>query len=70
MKSAAFDVSSVRLKLRYMVDKGYITLEQLDEPSPGFKSNMNVHMRDFPNGYRGVRHQNLLRIENILPPAK
>ena len=70
MKSKAFDVSSVRLKLRYMVDKGYITLEQLDEPSPGFKSNMNVHMRDFPNGYRGVRHQNLLRIENILPPAK
>ena len=70
MKSKAFDVSSVRLKLSYMVDKGYITLEQLDEPSPGFRSNMNVHMRDFPNGYRGVRHQNLLRIENILPPAK
>lgn len=70
MKSAAFDVSSIRLKLRYMVDKGYISLEQLDEPSPGFKSNMNVHMRDFPSGYRGVRHKNLLRIENFLPPAK
>jgi len=70
MKSAAFDVSSIRLKLRYMVDKGYVTLEQLDEPSPGFKSNMNVHMRDFPSGYRGVRHKNLLRIENFLPPAK
>ena len=70
MKSAAFDVSSIRLKLRYMIEQGYITLDQLDEPSPGFKSNMNVHMRDFPKGYRGVRHQNLLRIENILPPAK
>ena len=70
MAARAFDVSSIRLKLRYMVDKGYVTLEQLDEPSPGFKSNMNVHMRDFPKGYRGVRHQNLLRIENILPPAK
>ena len=70
MKSAAFDVSSIRLKLRYMVEQGYITLEQLDEPSPGFKSNMNVHMRDFPKGYRGVRHQNLLRIEHILPPAQ
>lgn len=69
MARKAFDVNSIRLKLRYMVDKGYITLEQLDEPSPGFKSNMNVHMRDFPNGYRGVRHQNLLRIENILPPV-
>ena len=70
MATKAFDVSSIRLKLRYMVDKGYVTLEQLDEPSPGFRSNMNVHMRDFPKGYRGVRHQNLLRIENILPPAK
>jgi hypothetical protein len=53
-----------------MIDKGYVTLEQLDEPSPGFRSNMNVHMRDFPKGYRGVRHKNLLRIENFLPPAK
>ena len=70
MAARAFDVSSICLKLRYMVNKGYVTLEQLDEPSPGFKSNMNVHMRDFPKGYRGVRHQNLLRIENILPPAK
>jgi|TARA_X000001388_G_scaffold20774_1_gene13762 hypothetical protein len=70
MARKAFDVSSIRLKLRHMVDEGYVTLEQLDEPSPGFRSNMNVHMRDFPKGYRGVRHQNLLRIENILPPAK
>lgn len=70
MARKAFDVNSIRLKLNYMVEQGYITLEQLDEPSPGFRSNMNVHMRDFPNGYRGVRHQNLLRIENILPPAK
>lgn len=37
MAVRAFDVSSIRLKLRYMVDKGYVTLEQLDEPSPGFK---------------------------------
>jgi hypothetical protein len=70
MAARAFDVSSIRLKLRYMVDKGYVTLEQLDEPSPGFKLNMNVLMRDFPSGYRGVRYKNLLRIENFLPPAK
>jgi len=61
MKPAAFDVTSVRLKLRYMVENNYVTIDDLDEPSPGFKSNMNVHMRDFPSGYRGVRHQNLLR---------
>jgi len=61
MKPAAFDVTSVRLKLRHMVKQGLLTIEHLDQPSPGFKSNMNVHMRDFPSGYRGVRHKNLLR---------
>ena len=61
MKPVAFDVTSVRLKLRHMVKQGLLTIEHLDQPSPGFKSNMNVHMRDFPSGYRGVRHQNLLR---------
>jgi len=61
MKPAAFDVTSVRLKLRYMVESNYVTIDQLDEPSPGFKSNMNVSLHHFPNGYRGVRHKNLLR---------
>ena len=61
MKPSAFDVSSVRLKLRHMVEQGLLTIEHLDQPSPGFKSNMNVHMRDFPSGYHGVRHKNLLR---------
>jgi len=61
MKPVAFDVTSVRLKLRHMVKQGLLTIEHLDQPSPGFKSNMNVHMRDFPSGYRGVRHKNLLR---------
>jgi hypothetical protein len=65
MASKAFDVSSIRLKLCYMVEQGYITLEQLDEPSPDFRSNMNVPFQHFPKGYRGVRHQNLLRTENI-----
>ena len=61
MKPSAFDVSSVRLKLMHMVEQGLLTIEDLDQPSPGFKSNMNVHMRDFPSGYHGVRHKNLLR---------
>ena len=69
MARKAFDVNSIRLKLRYMVEQGYLTLDHLDEPSPGFKLNINVHMRDFPKGYRGVRHQNLLRTENIFSPA-
>ena len=61
MKPAVFDVTSVRLKLRHMVENNYVTIDQLDEPSPGFKSNMNVSLHHFPSGYRGVRHQNLLR---------
>ena len=61
MNSAAFDVSLVREKLRYMIDKGLVTLEQLDNPPPGFKFNMNVHPREFPSGYRGVQYKNLLR---------
>ena len=65
MNAKAFDVSSIRLKLRHMVEQGYVTLEQLDDPSPGFRSNMNVPFQPFPKGYRGVRHQNLLRTENI-----
>ena len=32
MNAKAFDVSSIRLKLRHMVEQGYVTLEQLDDP--------------------------------------
>ena len=45
------------------------TLEDLDEPSPGFKANVeaaNKNLRIFPRGYQGVRHQNLAR-ENLAP---
>ena len=61
MKPAAFDVTSVRLKLRYMVEQNYVTIDQLDEPSPGFKMNTQVSLHHFPSGYQGVRHKNLLR---------
>lgn len=61
MSTSAFDLSSVRHKLRHMVEQGLVTIEQLDQPSPGFRSNMNVSLHHFPCGYRGVRHQNLLR---------
>tara|TARA_S200002703_G_scaffold129508_1_gene116565 strand:+ start:192 stop:362 length:171 start_codon:yes stop_codon:yes gene_type:complete len=44
-----------------MLDNGLITLENLDEPSPGFSKNMRVDLRTFPKGYRGVRFVNLLR---------
>jgi len=68
MSKLAFDLVSVRQTLKHMLDRGLITLECLDDPSPGFKDNMHVNWKTFPNGYRGVRHQNLLRSEQIISP--
>ena len=67
MTTSAFDLSSVRQTLRHMLNAGLIRLENLDEPSPGFKENMNVSWKSFPKGYRGVRHLNLLRDDSISP---
>ena len=67
MTSSAFDLSSVRQTLKHMLDAGLVRLENLDEPSPGFKENMNVNWKTFPTGYRGVRHVNLLRDDSITP---
>jgi len=69
MSQPAFDLVSVRQTLRHMLDRGLITIENLDDPSPGFRENMNVSWKTFPNGYRGIRHQNLLRSENTISPA-
>ena len=67
MTSSAFDLASVRQTLKHMLDAGLVRLENLDEPSPGFKENMNVNWKTFPTGYRGVRHVNLLRDDSITP---
>lgn len=61
----AFDTAAIRKTLRGMVEKGYLTLEHLDEPSSGFKSNLNVRHLEFPSGYHGVRFQNLLRNDQL-----
>ena len=66
MSPSAFDLSSVQQTLSRMLDAGLIRLENLDEPSPGFKENMNVDWKTFPKGYRGVRHVNLLRDNSII----
>ena len=65
MSTSAFDLSSVRQTLGRMLDAGLIRLENLDEPSPGFKENMSVNWKTFPKGYHGVRHVNLLRDNSI-----
>ena len=48
------------------------TLEDLDEPSSGFKANVeaaNKNLAVFPRGYQGVRHQNLARAD-LAPEIK
>ena len=58
----AFDLASIRLTLRGMLDKGLLpNIECLDTPSPGFIANTRVDRRTFPCGYEGIQHQNLLR---------
>jgi len=44
------------------------TLEELDQPSPGFADNRdtaNANLQSFPRGYQGVRHKNLARENEI-----
>ena len=58
----AFDLASIRLTLRGMLDKGQLpNVDCLDQPSPGFVTNTRVDRRTFPGGYEGVQHRNLLR---------
>ncbi len=58
------DLSSVRRLLKDGIDKGYWTLEDLDEPSPGFAKTKKEYIMSNPlshGKYEGVRHRNLLR---------
>tara|TARA_R100000458_G_scaffold34476_1_gene31808 strand:+ start:280 stop:546 length:267 start_codon:yes stop_codon:yes gene_type:complete len=36
-------------------------LEDLDEPSPGWKYCQKVDRASFPKGYQGIKHSNLAR---------
>ena len=47
--------------LRRGVESGLWTLEDLDTPSPGFRTCTAVDRRTFPSGYEGVKFRNLLR---------
>ena len=56
----AFDLTSVRLLLRRMVDKGYITLEHLDTPSPHWQENAKQFRLHYPK-YEQYEYRNPLR---------
>ena len=47
--------------LRDGIEKGYWTIENLDTPSPGFRTCTAVDRETFPGGYEGVQFRNLLR---------
>ena len=57
----AFDLSTVRILLRRMIDKNYITLQDLDVPSRGWVITMEDAKR-IP-GFTPPTYRNLLRDE-------
>jgi hypothetical protein len=57
----AFDETSVRILLRRMIDRNYITLQDLDNPSPGWLITMEDAKR-IP-GFTPPTYRNLLRDE-------
>ena len=57
----AFDLATVRILLRRMVEKNYITLQDLDVPSPGWLITMEDAKR-IP-GFTPRPYRNLLRDE-------
>ncbi len=63
----AFDLDGVRQTLRHGVEKGYWTLEDLDQPSNGFARCTKVDRAAFMGGYEGVQHRNLLRPDPANP---
>ena len=54
-------ILAVQKQLQDGIAKGYWTLENLDQPSPGWVANTRVDKRTFPDGYQGIQHRNLLR---------
>jgi hypothetical protein len=58
----AFDIYSVLLTLRKGVEKGYWTVEQLDEPSSGWRLNARSFALHYPK-YKQPTYRNLLRDE-------
>ena len=63
-----FDASVLQI-LKDGIKKGYWSLEDLDKPPPGWTeciSNTKGN-KAFPQGYQGVKYQNLARVEEPKP---
>ncbi len=66
-----FDISVIKT-LKDGITKGRWSLEDLDEPPPGWKEVVNNCKGNpaFPQGYKGVKYQNLARVEEPKPPEE
>ena len=64
-----FDISVIKT-LKNGIKKGRWTIEDLDQPPPGWKEVINDCKGNslFPQGYKGVEYQNLARVEEPKPP--
>ena len=60
-----FDASVIKT-LKDGIKKGWWTLEDLDTPPPGWVECINNCKGNpaFPQGYEGVKYQNLARVKN------
>ena len=66
-----FDISVIKT-LKDGITKGRWSLEDLDEPPPGWtECVLNTKGNPaFPQGYQGVKYQNLARVEDPKPPEE
>ena len=66
-----FDISVIKT-LKDGITKGRWSLEDLDEPPPGWtECVLNTKGNPaFPQGYPGVKYQNLARVEEPKPPEE
>jgi hypothetical protein len=66
-----FDISVIKT-LKDGITKGRWSLEDLDQPPPGWtECVLNTKGNPaFPQGYQGVKYQNLARVEEPKPPEE
>ena len=66
-----FDISIIKT-LKDGITKGRWSLEDLDEPPPGWTECVNNTKGNpaFPQGYQGVKYQNLARVKEPKPPEE
>ena len=66
-----FDISVIKT-LKDGITKGRWSLEDLDEPPPGWtECVLNTKGNPaFPQGYQGVEYRNLARVEEPKPPEE